>query len=121
MDVQALLTQTQDRMTGKRVFGEPIARNGITVIPVARVSGGGGAGGGTAPEGQGGSGGGGGFGIHATPAGVYVIKGDQVKWEPALDLNRVILVGQLVAIVFFLVVRSIVRILATDHADEDDD
>jgi hypothetical protein len=83
-------------------------------MPVATVIGG--AGGGTAAEaggeGQGGgpSGTGGGYGLRATPAGVYVIKDDgTVRWEPALDLNRVILGGQIVAIVLFLTIRAIAR------------
>ena len=103
MDVQAILSQARDAITVKRVFGEPIERDGVTVIPVARVGGGGG--GGAGKNGEGGVG----FGLGATPAGVYVIKGDTVRWEPALDLNRVILGGQLVAIVLFMVVRSILR------------
>ncbi len=31
------------------------------------------------------------------------------SWEPALDVNRIVLGGQLVAIVALLVLRSIVR------------
>ncbi len=30
-----------------------------------------------------------GFGILARPAGAYVIRGDEVKWLPAVDANRV--------------------------------
>jgi uncharacterized spore protein YtfJ len=110
MDVQSILSQARDAMTVKRVFGDPIERNGLTVIPVAKVAGGGGggSGGGSSEEGSG-SGGGVGYGLSATPAGVYVINGDDVEWEPALDLNRVILGGQIVAIALFLVIRSILR------------
>ncbi|HET8522348.1 MAG TPA: spore germination protein GerW family protein [Thermomicrobiales bacterium] len=110
MDVQAILSQARDAITVKRVFGEPIERNGVTVIPVANIAGGGGggSGGGSSEDGSG-SGGGVGYGMKATPAGVYVIEGDEVSWEPALDLNRVILGGQIVAIVLFLVIRSILR------------
>ena len=43
------------------------------------------------------TGGGGGFGVRARPVGAYVIRGEQVDWEPAFDLNRVILGGQVVA------------------------
>jgi uncharacterized spore protein YtfJ len=109
MDVQTILSQARDAMTVKRVFGEPIERNGVTVIPVATVAGGGGGGSGSSNEDGGGSGGGVGYGMRATPAGVYVIRGDDVDWEPALDLNRVILGGQIVAIVLFMVIRSILR------------
>jgi hypothetical protein len=38
-----------------------------------------------------------------------VIRGDQVDWEPVFDLDRVILGGQVVALVALLVLRSIKR------------
>src|SRR5215218_6298381 len=106
MNVQELLSQSRDAMTVKRVFGDPIERDGVTVIPVANVSGGAGGGsGGSADE----QGSGGGFGLRATPAGVYVIRGDQVSWEPALNLNHVILGGQIVAIALILALRAFWR------------
>ncbi|MGH2533017.1 MAG: spore germination protein GerW family protein [Thermomicrobiales bacterium] len=108
MDVQTILAQARDAISVKRVFGEPIERNGVTVIPVARVGGGGG--GGAGKNGDGGVG----FGLGATPAGAYVIKGGTVRWEPALDLNRVILGGQVVAVVLLMVVRSLLRGRAAD-------
>jgi uncharacterized spore protein YtfJ len=116
MDVQSILSQSRDAMTVKRVFGDPIERDGVTVVPVANIAGGVGGGGGSSSEEAGedgehpvSSGSGGGFGLYATPAGVYVIKGDQVRWEPALNLNRVILGGQIIAIVALLVLRSILK------------
>lgn len=41
-----------------------------------------------------GSGGGGGFGVRVVAKGVYVVDDAGVRWQPALDLNRVILGGQ---------------------------
>jgi uncharacterized spore protein YtfJ len=110
MDPASLIDKTRDALTVKRVFGDPYERNGVTVLPAASVRGG--AGGGTGEGGEGenrGSGTGGGFGVAAKPAGVYVIKGDDVTWRPAVDVNRVILGGQIVAIVLLLVIRSIIR------------
>jgi uncharacterized spore protein YtfJ len=46
-----------------------------------------------------GSGGGGGFGVRVRAAGVYVVDDAGVRWQPALDLNRVILGGQVLAAV----------------------
>ncbi|WP_221934855.1 hypothetical protein [Georgenia yuyongxinii] len=46
-----------------------------------------------------GSGGGGGFGVRARPVGVYVLKDGNVSWQPSLDLNRIILGGQLLGAV----------------------
>jgi uncharacterized spore protein YtfJ len=102
----AIIERARDVLTVRRVFGEPIERDGITLIPAAKVRGGGGGGGDT--EGNGG----GGFGVSATPAGAYVIKDGTVRWEPALDLGRTIFMGQLVGIVALLTLRSIVKTLA---------
>lgn len=111
----AFIERAQDVMTVKRVYGEPIERNGVTVIPAATVRGGGGGGGGEGegPQAQRGRGWGGGFGVTASPAGAYVIRPDgTVKWRPAIDVNRTIVTGQLVAIVFLLTLRSVVKALA---------
>jgi uncharacterized spore protein YtfJ len=88
-----------------RVFGEPFERDGVTVIPVASITGGGGGGGDNSAEG----GSGGGFGMLAKPAGVYVIRGTDVSWQPAFDLNRVIVGGQLLGLVALLTLRSFVK------------
>ena len=91
-----------------RVFGEPVVQNGVTVIPAARIGGGGG-GGGKQEGDQPGQGSGGGFGLGATPAGVFVIKDGDVRWRPAIDINKIIIGGQTVAVVALLIARSIVR------------
>ena len=46
MEVQDVIGQARDVLTIKRVFGEPYEKDGVTVIPAARVQGGAGAGGG---------------------------------------------------------------------------
>jgi uncharacterized spore protein YtfJ len=46
VDLNTLLAQARDSLTVKRVFGEPIERDGVTVIPVANVMGAFGGGGG---------------------------------------------------------------------------
>ena len=53
--------------------------------------------------------GGAGFGLTAKPAGMYVIRDGTATWQPAIDINRVILGGQLVLIVALLVLRSVLR------------
>ena len=110
MDVNELMQQTRDTLTVSRVFGESYERNGTVVVPVAAGRGGGGHGEGGGPDGPGsGSGSGGGFGLAAKPAGVYVIDGSNVSWRPAVDVNRIVLGGQIVAVVALLVLRSILR------------
>ena len=103
MNVDEMLQGARDTMSALRVYGDPIDRNGTLVIPAASVMGGGGGGGDTQNNG------GGGFGVAARPAGAWVIRGDQVTWKPAIDVNRIVLIGQLVTIVFLLTVRSIAR------------
>lgn len=107
MDFMETISGARDAITVKRVYGEPYERNGVAVIPAAEVLGGGGGGAGDEPDGR--TGGGGGFGLRARPVGAYVIRGEQVSWEPAVDRSRVILGGQLLALAALLVVRSIAR------------
>ena len=92
MNALEVLNQTRDAMTARRVYGEPYQQDGVTVIPAANVWGGGG---------------GGGFGMVARPAGAWVIKDGEAVWRPAIDVNRIVLMGQLAGIVAFLAVRSI--------------
>jgi uncharacterized spore protein YtfJ len=106
MDVIETIEAGRDSLTVRRVYGEPYESNGVTVIPAASVMGGVGGGSGDQPDGT--TGGGGGFGMRARPVGAYVIRGEQVHWEPAFDLNRVILGGQ-VALVALLLLRSVKR------------
>ena len=96
MKVDELLSGARDAISAKRVFGEPIGDQGVTVIPVAKVGGGGGGGGDT-------EGNGGGFGLAGKPAGAYVITAGEVKWKPAYDLNRIVLGWQPVAALAVLV------------------
>lgn len=103
MNVDELLRGARDAMTARTVFAEPIERDGALIIPAARVRGGGGGGGDRENNG------GGGFGLSATPAGAYVVRDGRVSWEPAIDLNRIVIGGQVVVIVALLVLRSVLR------------
>jgi uncharacterized spore protein YtfJ len=108
MEVQEVLAQARDSMTVKRVFGEPYEKDGVTVIPAARVQGGAGAGGGEDPQGQG-KGSGSGFGVTARPVGAYVLREGELSWRPAVDVNRIIFGGQAVVIVARLTIRAIIK------------
>jgi uncharacterized spore protein YtfJ len=110
MEVQEVLAQARDSMTVKRVYGEPYEKDGVTIIPAARVQGGAGAGGGEDPQGQGQARGtGSGFGVNARPVGAFIIRGGELSWRPAVDVNRIILGGQVVAVVALLTVRAIIK------------
>jgi uncharacterized spore protein YtfJ len=93
MTLNDLLTTARDGMSVGRVFGEPYERDGVTVIPAARVHGGGGGGGGRDEHAQEGEGGG--FALIARPAGAYVIRDGEVTWQPAVDVNRIVTVAVL--------------------------
>ena len=108
MEVQDVITQARDTLTVKRVFGEPYEKDGVTVIPAARVSGGAGGGSGEDTRGEG-KGSGGGFGLTARPAGAFIIRDGELSWRPAVDVNRIVLGAQVVAIVALLTVRAIIR------------
>jgi hypothetical protein len=88
MDAKEILAQAHDAATIKRVFGEPIEREGVTVVPVAAAWC---------------------FGLVVRPIGVYRIKGEEVEWQPAVDATLIALGGQLVGIVALLVLRSVLK------------
>jgi uncharacterized spore protein YtfJ len=90
------------------VFGEPVQQGDAVIIPAARVSGGAGGGEGKGPAEQG-SGAGSGFGLSARPAGAFVVRNGHVRWRPAVDVNRIILGGQIVAIVALWVLGTVLR------------
>ena len=62
MNVGEMLQGAQDALAVSRVYGEPIQKNGVTLIPAAEVLGGGGGGSDEANNG------GGGFGVRAACA-----------------------------------------------------
>ena len=102
--VQNTLTQFLDTANVNRVYGAPIRRGDVTIIPAAEVlvglGFGAGAGSGTSPEQEGdgtgvsgGSGGGGGGGGRtlSRPAAVVIISPDGVRVEPVADTTKVLL------------------------------
>jgi uncharacterized spore protein YtfJ len=114
MDVENLLAKAVDNLSVRRAFGTAYEKDGMLIIPVAIVAGGGG--GGTArtrrgnlaavpgdlpgedatahdaaPQDSGRSEVGGGFGGLVLPSGAYVVKGDQVRWVPAVDVTIAVL------------------------------
>lgn len=109
MDVQDALSSAQDVMTVKRVYGEPFERDGVIVIPAASIRGGGGGGSGEREGEATEAGRGGGFGVSSRPVGAFIIRGRNVSWQPAIDVTRIVLLGQVVGITALLVLRGIVK------------
>ncbi|MQA97927.1 MAG: sporulation protein [Streptosporangiales bacterium] len=73
--------------TVQAVYGEPIERGGVVIIPVARVSigFGGGGGQGRSKTGESGEGAGGGGGASATPIGYIEIRDGNAQFKPIRD------------------------------------
>ena len=85
------------------VFGEPVARDGITVIPVAKARWGfGGGAGQRIDEGSGGKqedGAGGGGGVLVTPVGFIEIKNNAANFRPIRTVSPAwIVVGSLLSL-----------------------
>jgi hypothetical protein len=114
LDVDAgnLLAKVADNLSVRRAFGTAYEKDDMLIIPVAIVAGGGGGGIGTGrgrrgnpatdpgrPPQEGAAAGdimpqdtgrteeGGGYGGLVLPSGAYVVKGDQVRWVPAVDVT----------------------------------
>ena len=103
-DIDEILSGARDAIAAKRVYAEPVERDGVTVIPAASVLGGGGGGG--DEENNGGAG----FGVGARPVGAYVIRSDgAVEWKPAIDVQRSVLGWQIVSALGVLAVWSLAR------------
>jgi uncharacterized spore protein YtfJ len=111
MNVLETIREVVENAAAGKVFGAPISQDGLTVLPVAKVSGGGGGGSGTGPaaDGHETGGTGGGVGVSAKPLGVFVIRDGNVRWRPAIDINKVIVGGQIVAVIALLTVRALIK------------
>jgi len=116
MDTENILARLAENLSVRRAFGAAYEKDGMLIIPVALVAGGGGGGTGARPDGQPGArtaehdaapkdsrraDAGGGYGGLVLPSGAYVVKGDQVRWVPAVDTTIVVLAS-----------LSLVRVLA---------
>jgi hypothetical protein len=77
--LERLASQVGGKAGAKAVFGDAVERDGITVIPVARVRWGIGAGGGQGPDG---SGSGGGGGVAADPIGYIEVTSAGATFRP---------------------------------------
>jgi uncharacterized spore protein YtfJ len=88
VDVVKSFGQLREALSARIVFGTPVEREGVTVIPAASVFGGGGLGGGEEATEGAPPGGGGGYGIAAWPAGAFEVRDDRVEWHQAFDSTR---------------------------------
>jgi uncharacterized spore protein YtfJ len=95
MSTLAVLQSLKESILGqasvKAIYGEPIAAQGKTVIPIAKIMYGYGAGAGTGGVGDSsarGEGGGGGGAVRAIPVGVIEISDQQTRFVPITDRKK---------------------------------
>lgn len=105
--VERLAQQISTSVTAQTIYGTPVERDGITVIPVARATYGfGGGGGARASEGEGA---GGGAGVVITPVGYIELKEGHSRFRPIRSsVVPLVAVSGLVAL---LLLRSVPRLL----------
>jgi len=96
------------------VYGEPVERGDVTVIPVAKARYGFGGGSGTNKTGEEGSGGGG--GVSVTPIGYIEIKGGNTQFRKIRDPQSLITALVIGGIFALLTVRSISKLLPRQPA-----
>jgi uncharacterized spore protein YtfJ len=96
VDLDSLLQGHRDALNVRRIYGDPVEGDEVTVIPAAAVFGG--TGGGGDNQGHGG----GGMGLVGRPVGAYVIRGAEVTWKPAVDVNRLAVFAFLLGFAFAL-------------------
>jgi uncharacterized spore protein YtfJ len=101
MKLGQLASAAREMFSARLVYGEPVERDGLVVIPAATVVGGGGGGEGDAQPVREGAG----FGVLARPAGAFVVRGESVTWVPAVDVTRLGLVAAVTVV-------ALARILA---------
>src|SRR5205809_4351488 len=101
--VERIADIIQINANAKQVYGEPVERDGATIIPVARVQWGFGGGGlGQGPSERGGGGG----GVRATPAGYIEMRDGESHFRPIHDDNvKLIAIGAGAVLVGLLLAR----------------
>lgn len=92
----------------ERIYGQPVERDGLTIIPVAKARYGFGGGGGK-KAGEEGSGGGGGMVL--TPVGYIEIKQGESRFRSIRDPQNVVKIVAVGGAVALLTVRSVMKML----------
>jgi uncharacterized spore protein YtfJ len=114
--VEQLVERIGGRTGVQAIFGEPVERDGMTVVPVGRVRWAVGAGAGSGPDAAGGreamgSGSGGGGGAIADPVGYIELGSAGVRFRPIVGLPPNPLAILAVGLALTLVLRAVARLL----------
>ena len=113
--LERLSQQLSTSVTAQMVYGTPIEREGITVIPVARAlyGFGGGGGGGTKAGETAGSGLGAGAGVSLTPVGYIELREGRSRFRPIR--SSVVPLVAVSGAIAWLLLRSVPRLLSSRH------
>jgi uncharacterized spore protein YtfJ len=101
------------------IFGEPVEKGGVTVIPVARARwgfGGGRGSGGNNGENQNGGGTGGGAGVKVSPVGYVEVKDGRARFRPIYDPAMVTQIIVASGIVTALLLQGVRKLIAKSRA-----
>ncbi len=104
--LERLAQQIQVNANAKQVYGEPVERDGTTIIPVAKVQwgfGGGGIGRGAAERG------GGGGGARAYPTGFIELRDGKAEFRPIQDPTATVLLAAAGLLAGMLLVKLLRR------------
>jgi uncharacterized spore protein YtfJ len=105
--VERLAQLLSTSVNAQTIYGSPVERDGVTVIPVAQAAYGFGGGSGSGPNGQGGTGGGG--GVRLKPVGFIELKEGRSRFRPIRrSVVPLVAVSGLVAL---LLLRAVPRLL----------
>jgi uncharacterized spore protein YtfJ len=112
--LERLGQQLSTTATAQAVYGTPVERDGITVIPVARARYGfGGGGGGTEPGDAAGAGLGAGAGVSLTPVGYIELREGRSRFRPIR--SSVVPLVAVSGAIAWLLLRSVPKLLNKRH------
>jgi uncharacterized spore protein YtfJ len=113
--LERLSQQLSTSVTAQTVYGTPVERDGITVIPVARAryGFGGGGGGGTKENETSGSGLGAGAGVSLTPVGYIELREGRSRFRPIR--SSVVPLVAVSGAIAWLLLRSVPKLLGGRH------
>lgn len=110
--LESIVDQIKEHANTETIYGEPIEREGKTVIPVAKIAYGFGGGYGSESRnsedggGNGGEGGGIGGGVNAKPAGVVEITDDETRFVKFTNVKKLAAIAGLFLALGYLLGRK---------------
>jgi uncharacterized spore protein YtfJ len=110
--LERLGQQLSTSATAQTIYGQPVERDGVTIIPVARAfyGFGGGGGGGTEANEKAGSGAGAGAGVALTPVGYIELREGRSRFRPIR--SSVVPLVAVSGAIAWLLLRSVPALLA---------